>query len=399
MKIRKYFISALWFWATVAFYGFLLRWHTYKPLGFIKNYSYWLHAHSHAAFLGWLHAAFSLLAGYVLFPRLLHTRKFAVYYVVMQMLVAAMLVSFPLEGYKAFSITFLSLFLLGTYVYAYWVFKHAGRQTDFPVTARYVKTAVVFMLLSGLSPWMLGPIMVFLGKQSIWYNLDVYFYLHFQYNGWFFLALTGLVVYLFEREGIAVPYEVWKKSLLWLFTGIFWGYVTNTLWTDPPMYFNVIALLSVLAEAYGLWVLFRYLKPRVSRLSLSLPQKKILKWVVFAVAVKVLLQFVASCPYFARVAYTVRDMIIGYLHWVMLAVFSTGILLLADLTGLMRIRKFSFAVYFYGMLAMILWIWLRGTFIWQGWAVPAWFHQVLVWLTLWTFTGVLLIAIDATRQR
>ena len=399
MRIKKYFAVALWFWATVAFYGFLLRWHAYTPLPFIKNYSYWLHAHSHAAFLGWLHAAFSLLIAYVLFPGRLQSKGFARYYAFMQLMVAAMLVSFPIEGYKAFSITFLSLFLLGTYIYAYYVFKRNEKAAAYPVTTAFVKTAVVFMLISSLSPWMLGPVMVFLGKNSIWYNLDVYFYLHFQYNGWFFLSLLALIIHLFERKGIAIPERVWKKSLFWLFTGIFWGYITNTLWTEPPLYFNAVALLSVVAEGAGLWILFRYLKKHVHALDLSRWHRRWFQWVVFAIIFKVVLQFTASCPYYARLAYTIRDLVIGYLHWVMLALFSVALILLAELNGIARFRKSSFWIFFSGMLLMILWIWMRGWMIWQKIPVTDAVNQVLVWLTLWTFTGVLLLAWDGSRNQ
>ncbi|NPA43497.1 MAG: hypothetical protein GXO27_05680 [Chlorobi bacterium] len=397
--MKRYFRIAVWFWATIALYGFLLRWHSYRPLPFIKNYAYWLHAHSHAAFLGWLHAAFSLLLAAALFPRTVESRFFKRYYLVMQALVAAMLVSFPLQGYKAWSITFLSLFLVGTYIYAWILFKRAENARRYPATAAFAKTGVVFMLLSSLSPWMLGPVMVFLGKDSIWYHLDVYWYLHFQYNGWFFLAMIALFLYLYERRGLVIPDRVWKQSLLWLFTGIFWGYITNTLWTEPPLYFNFIALLSVFAEAYGLWILWRHLRHRYPLADWSPGERLVFRWVLGAVAVKVGLQFMASCPYFARIAYTVRDMVIGYLHWVMLAVFSTALLLIARRMKVFRVSKVPFGVYFSGMLLMILWIWLRGTLVWMKIPVSDWVHAALVWLTLWTFTGVLMIAWDGRKDR
>jgi len=399
MRVKKYFSIALWFWATIALYGFLLRWHAYTPLLFIKNYSYWLHAHSHAAFLGWLHAGFSVLLAYALMPSLLNSRKYARYFLVMQLLVAGLLISFPIEGYKTFSITFLSLFMIGTYVYAYFLLKKNENKERYPATTAFAKAAVVFMLISSLSPWLLGPVIVFFGKNSVWYNLDVYFYLHFQYNGWFFLALLALLIHLLEKNGVVIPEKVWKRSLRLLFSGIFLGYITNTLWTEPPIYFNLLALVSVFLEASGLVILFNFIRRHIDTLSLTTRQRRWLRWVVFAIAVKVLLQFMASCPYYAKLAYSIRDMVIGYLHWVMLALFSVSLLLLAELYGVVRISTAAFVTFFTGMLSMILWIWLRGWLVWQKIPYGEWVNATLVWLSLWTFTGVLWIAWDGSRRK
>ncbi len=396
--MKKYFSVAVWFWVVVAFYGYLLRQYSYSGLSFIKDYSNWLHAHSHAAFLGWLHAGFSLLLAYILFPAFSKSRTFGRLYFFMQLLVAGMLLSFPIQGYKAISITLLSIFLLGTYYYAYLVFKKNEYASQYPATTAFAKTGVIFMILSSLSPWLLGPIMVFLGKQSIWYNLDVYFYLHFQYNGWFFMAMMTLIIYLFEKKGIRIPQKIWKKALFWLFIGIFWGYITNTLWTSPSLIFNFIALLSVLAEAWGLWIIINYLRRHYEILQFNNNQTLIAKWLLFALIVKVVLQFLASCPYYAHLAYTVRDLIIGYLHWVMLALFSIAILFLADYLKIFKLHWRSFLIYFYGMMFMILWIWLRGILIWQKININDWINLILVWASFWTFTGVLLIAINGNKK-
>jgi hypothetical protein len=390
--LKKFFRFNVWMWALVALYGYLLRHHSYSPLPFIKKYAYWLHAHSHAAFLGWLHAGFAVLISFALFPVFSGNKKYVRLYYFMQAMVLAMLVSFPLQGYKAFSITFLSLFLLGTYVFAYFVFKKNENAVRFPATTKFARTAVIFMIISSLSPWMLGPVMVFLGKQSIWYNLDIYFYLHFQYNGWFFLSLVALTVYLFERKGTVFPPQLVNKSVWLLFNGIFWGYITNALWIEPPLYFNVIALISVVLEFSGLWVLWKFLKDKISVLELNGFERKLFYWLFFAIAVKIVMQFTASCPYFARLAYTVRDLIIGYLHWVMLAVYSVALLFFGSYLKLFRLHRGAFYFFFWSMFIMVDMILLRGILIWQKISVPGIYNLALVAVTLFMFTGILLIA-------
>jgi hypothetical protein len=288
--------------------------------------------------------------------------------------------------------------LLGTYVFAYFFYKKNENKHKYPATTGFAGAGVIFMLVSSLSPWALGPIMVFLGKKSIWYNLDIYFYLHFQYNGWFFMALLALLIYLFERKGIEIPETIWKKSLLWIFSGVFWGYITNTLWIDLPLYFNIIALASVFMEAWGLWILFRYLKKHFHRLELPPFRSFIFKWLVFAVFIKVGLQFLASCPYYANLAYAVRDMVIGYIHWVMLALFSVGLLFISGQLDVFQYHKKTFLFYFAGMLSMILSVWVRGVMIWQKIPVPDAVHYLMSFTALWTFISVLLIAIYGSEK-
>ncbi len=390
-RLRQYFFVALVFWAVIAVYGLILRWHLVKPLPI--NYFNWLNAHSHAAFLGWLHAALAVLLAYVFFPAFSEGKTFRRLYWFSQLTVAGLLISFPVQGYKTFSIIFLSLFLLGTYVFAWIYLKKSENAERFPGAYRLGKNAVFFLVLSSVSPWMLGPTMVMLGKQSIWYNLDIYFYLHFQYNGWFFLALLALLVYLFEWKGFVFPVRKIKLISNLLFWGILFGYITNTLWTQPPLVFNIVAMISVFAEGAGLWLLYRELNPEASRIFDRPFDKTLWKLIWLAIGVKIILQFMASCPYFARVTYHTRDLIIGYLHWVMLGLFSTGILFVARRVKMMYLDKKSFILFYAGMLLMEFFIFLRGTAIWRKWNLD-WPFPLLIFLaTFVMFIGIVFIVV------
>ncbi len=397
-KTRTYFYWALVFWALVATYGLIVRYHLWHPLPI--DYMNWLNAHSHAAFLGWLHAGFMIFLTYTFMPAFLSEHKaFGRLFVFMQLLVAGMLVSFPLQGYKAASITLLSLFLLATYVWAYWFLRRNEKKKDYPLAFSLARAAVWMMILSSLSPWMLGPVMVFLGKDSIWYNLDVYFYLHFQYNGWFFLALLSLGVYLLEKQGLLeVDERDIKKITSILVTAVLLGYITNTLWTRPPLYFNFLALLSVALEAWGLWLIWRRIRPYGRALSDSRLQKELLILIGTGLAGKVIFQFMASCPYFSHLAYTIRDFIIGYLHWVFLGTYSVFLLYWMDKEKIFRLDRRAFRMFFAGYAWMIFFIFIRGTLMWlkiialKG--LPAW----IFWATALMYTGILWIVYDAHRQ-
>ncbi len=396
--IRGYWLVALIFWWVIATYGLLVRGHLAWPIdGF--RYEYWLHAHSHAAFLGWLHAGFMLLLTYALMPERLGRKSFRRLFVFSQAMVAGMLISFPLQGYKGFSIAFLSLFLLGTYVWAFW-FGKIPRETRrrFPLTFRLGRSAVWMMLLSGIAPWTLGPVMVMLGKKSIWYNLDIYFYLHFQYNGWFFLSLLALVAYLFEAKGMRFTGKFILRINRLLLCGVLIGYLTNTLWTKPPLWVNFLAMLSVFCEASGLWLLFRKLYGGLKTLHFNSFQKQLFHIILFGLALKVIFQFTASCPYFAELAYRIRDLLIGYLHWVFLGIYSVFLLWWAGLQNIARLRPLFFRIFFAGFVWMDVLIFARGFLIWWKITIPQAMPAWIFWATALMFTGISLIVYDATRS-
>ena len=94
------------------------------------------------------------------------------------------------------------------------------------------KHALWYMVLSSLGPWILGAIMNTLGAESIWYRLSIYFYLHFQYNGWMILGLLGVFIYVMERNEIEIP-KVTFNSFIWLVNLLRFRRV-RLLWMGPP---------------------------------------------------------------------------------------------------------------------------------------------------------------------
>jgi hypothetical protein len=316
----------------------------------------------------------------------------------MQLMVAGMLVSFPVQGYKAVSITLLSLFLVGTYVWAWYFLKKNRLKETYPFAYSLARSAVVFMLISSLSPWALGPVMVFLGKQSIWYNLDVYFYLHFQYNGWFFLAMLSLLVYAAEREGgLKLPAAKIRSINSILFAAVLLGYITNTLWIEPPYYFHALALLSVVLEGWGLWWIYRVLKPHFSVLYRNPWERYLFQIILVGLAGKILFQFMASCPYFSHLAYTIRDLIIGYLHWVFLGIYSVFLLYWMQREKVFTFGRKAFHLFFGGYALMLSLIFMRGTLIWLKTGVPDAMPMWIFQATTIMFTGIIIIWYDAHR--
>ncbi|HEY4652331.1 MAG TPA: hypothetical protein VIG72_13000, partial [Pontibacter sp.] len=108
-------LSALLSLVVIAAMGLLLRWTFVQAVPGL-NYKFLLHAHSHAALLGWLYPAvvISLLHAY-LPPEVRNRKVYFRQFWLSQGAVLGMLLSFPVQGYGAVSITFSTAHILLSY--------------------------------------------------------------------------------------------------------------------------------------------------------------------------------------------------------------------------------------------------------------------------------------------
>ena len=310
--------------------------------------------------------------------------------------------SFPIQGYKLFSILFLSLFLIGTYLFTWYFFKNKQHTTHFPATYRFVKTGLILQLLSSISPWSLGIVIKLLGKDSPYYKYDIFYYLHFQYNGWFLFALVGLSLYLLERRNISLPQKKVQQLYGLLLTAVFFGYFSNTLWNKPGLIFNFLAIIGGAAEIGAFFVFlliikryYRYLQHQISVFSY-----KILQLILFTFMLKAVLQFMGSFQYYADLSYHIRDFIIGYLHLIMLGIFTPFLLIMAYELNFIKLSRKAFYLFYSGFLVTESLIFGRAVLTWfQLKYSDGLFNSILFIFTLWMFTGIVWLVFDTKKQK
>jgi len=394
MSASKQFMVALFFFWAIALLGLILRLVPIYPLGI--EYSHFLHAHSHVAFLGWLHGAFVAIISGIFLKDKLQTKKFKWIYWFTIANIAGMYISFPIQGYKLFSILFLSLFLIGTYFYIYYFFKHKTDVEKYPVTYRFIKAGLYLQLLSSISPWTLGIIIAKLGKESPFYKFDIFYYLHFQYNGWFLFATIGLVLYLLENRNIHLPHKQTNRLYKYLLLAVFLGYFSNVLWAKPGIVFNALSLIGAGYEIKAFFVLLLLFKPYYKYLRhwISGFSYVMLNIILLTFMLKVVLQFMGSFQYYADLSYQIRDFIIGYLHLIMLGIFTPFLLVLAKELGYIQWSKTAFYIFYSGFLLTETLIFLRAILSWFN--IPAdsgWLNSLIFLFTLWMFTGISMIVI------
>lgn len=249
----RVFGTACGFLVVTAALGSLLRWQMVSPVAGL-NYHYFLHAHSHVAFLGWVFNAFFALA-------LLHFAEpgdlpaFRRLFIVAQLAVVGMLISYPLQGYGTASIAFSTLHMACSAVFAWKLWR---RNRASAAAHGHLRTALAFMAVSGLGPLTLGPLAALGLRDSPAYLLAIYFYLHCQYNGWFMFFLQALVF----QDATGKSAADGRRALVWLGAGAVLTLALSALWLHPPAWVRAMAAAGGAAQLVGCVYLVRGLRGR-----------------------------------------------------------------------------------------------------------------------------------------
>lgn len=304
--------------------GLLLRWHFLNPINNF-NYSFWLHTHSHAMFLGW---AFNAIAvGFVTTFLTTSSKRYQRLFIMINLLVMGMLISFPLQGYGAYSIVLSTLHTVAVAVLSVWFYKETQHQRN-NISIWFARTSLFFFLISAIGPFVVGALVAMGLGQSMWYYFSVYFYLHFQYNGVFTFGVWALFLGLLDKKEIIVDQVRLRQSGNLLLVACFPAYFLSTLWASPGIIFNVIGFFAALLQLLAGWYLFIVLKS-ISKLQwqkFSWQSRALLIFCFLAFAAKLVLQLVSAHHSVAVLAYEVRNYVIAYLHLVLIGFVSLFLL-------------------------------------------------------------------------
>ncbi|MDO5979300.1 hypothetical protein [Flavivirga spongiicola] len=311
---KKLVITCLINFLIAAIMGLVLRYTHINPMRF--NYRFLTHAHSHIAMLGWVYLMlFTLIVHYFVPERkAIYSRLFWV----TEFTVVGMMISFPLQGYAAVSISFSTLHIFCSYYFVYLIWKH--QKTDSLVTRYLLKASLLFMLLSTVGVWCLGPAVSMLGQASAFYQIAIQFFLHFQFNGWFLLAVFAILFHVLKIQN--------SKEFKYFFRLLI-GSTILTLALPVQWFVNHNALLYINGVGVFLQImmLFFFLKLIIPKLrAIFIKQSKLINFTLgfamFCFVLKTVLSLLSLFPEFSTVVYQHRNFIIGFIHLVMLGVIS-----------------------------------------------------------------------------
>ncbi|WP_431124153.1 hypothetical protein [Flagellimonas flava] len=386
-SLKKHSVLALGYFLLIALLGLALRLFPVVELSF--DYRYMVHTHSHVALLGWTYTALTTMIYKAYLGKASIQSKYRVLFWCTQVTIIGMLLTFPFTGYALFSIIFSTLFLFASYVFM-WVFvRHTSKEQKKTPAYKCIYVSLWYMVLSSLGPWALGAIMNTAGSGSDLYRNAIYFYLHFQYNGWFIMALLGLLLYFLEQKEIALPRFAFTQFFWTMNLGVVTTFCISLLWMNPINSIYVISILGSVLQLFAFSILVKHVLPfqkEIKRMSKLFHLS--LKIAAIFFLVKLLMQLLGSIPYFASRISSNIDLVIGYLHWIFLGVVSVTVLSFLFHSKIIRLTSRSMVLYFLGFMLTEGLIFYKGTMVWFKEPVIQHYPWLLV-----LATGILAFAI------
>lgn len=312
----------------VAFAGIILRYKINFSLPFIDQ-KYLLHGHSHFAFVGWVSLSLMALMIYYLQKNDINInfKKYTWVLVANTITAYGMLFTFIWQGYAFFSISFSTLSIFVSYVFIYFYWRDLNKIKDMSSIHIWFKTGLIIWAISSLGAFSLAYFMASHLKNQDLYFAAIYFFLHFQYNGWFIFVCFGLLfAYLKKRRCLPII-SINKKIYLLLVITVVPTYFLSILWLKIPSYLYWVAALAGFIQLFIIIYLISLLK-KFRSLRLEISSTTTLLWGLACVSLllKIVLQSLSAVPYLAQFAFSYRPIVIGYLHLSFLGIISFFIL-------------------------------------------------------------------------
>lgn len=392
-SIKAWFRISIVSFLFVALVGVLMRYKIAFSLP-VFDQKHLLHAHSHFAFTGWISQTLYLLLIYAIsgFHNSVNLKKYRFILLANILCSYGMLVFFTLQGYGPVSITFSTLSILINYLFAFWFYKDLKKIGNHPAKS-WFNASLFFSVISSFGTFYLAYMMYSQSVQQNQYLGSLYFFLHFQYNGWFFFAAMGLVALWLNKNIASLKLNPLVYKLF------FWAcapaYFLSTLWADLPVWLYVLIVISAVIQVIA-WIIF-VLQIKDNYKVIKEQLSPVIRFVLFLVGVafsiKLLLQLGSTIPSVSKLAFGFRPVVIAYLHLILLAVFTLFLLSYAYANGFLNKNKLTI----YGLLTIVAGVFLNE-FILLVQGVTGFIYmpvpyvsEILLGAALIIFSGILLL--------
>jgi len=361
-----------------------------------------MNAHSHFAFAGWISQALMVLmvnylasqSGKNVFD------KYRWVFIANLLTAYGMLLSFPWQGYNSISIIFSTLSIFVSYAFAFRFWKDISKLKFKSITHYWFSASLFFNVISSAGPFFLAYMMANHWSHPNLFLLALYYFLHFQYNGWFFFACMGL---LNDQLKSVVSYSLAKK-VFWLFAlACIPAYFLSALWLPIPMWVYIVVVLAAGAQLLG-WILILrtiiYNRPRVL-LTISGQTKLLFIFSATALSIKLLLQLGSTIPFLSKLAFGFRPVVIGYLHLMFLGVISLFII------GFCKMNKFiittragntGITFFVSGIILNEILLMIQGLSYMNYITVPG-INELLLGAAICMFCGVLILHLGLKKKK
>ena len=308
----------------VALLGVTMRYKILYSMPFLDQ-KHLQEAHSHFAFYGWItNVIYVLILNYMhKINAQIDLKKYEKLIVVNLIASFTMLGAFLYGGYFWASIAGSTVALLCSFVFFFFFVRDAKKIQDF--SKLWFLAGLFFAVISSVGVFNLGYMMMSKTATQDLYLASEYYYLHFQYNGFFIFSCIGFLLFSMKQAGSGIS-EKQNKLIFWLlFVGCVIGYGLSVLWMKMPVSIFAVIVVATIMQTIGAVLLFVFIKKNWTNLVLkwSAMHRFVLLYAGFAFAVKIALQLGSTIPALNQFAFGFRNVVIAYLHLVLLMCIAT----------------------------------------------------------------------------
>ena len=360
------------FWLKLCFFNFfvvsvvgvMMRYNMAFSLpGF--THKFMQESHSHFAFYGWVSASIYLFVTKYLseISAKLNLKKYQYLMTANQIGSYGMLFTFLYGGYFWLSIVFSSIALFTGF--AYFIFLLIDTKSNKNPEIMWLKSGAFFATFSAIGIFGLAYFSSKKEEFDVLFRASTYFYLHYQYNGFFIFSCIGLLLISLKKLGIEIEEKLNKTIFYLLFFGCFLGYGLSILWIEMnPIFYGFFILISIV-QLFGAILFLNWIRKMDLFNNQNFIQKLLISVFGFAFILKFLLQGLSAIPALGVFAFSNINIVIAYLHLVLLM--GISLFLIWKILQLVEIEfnkllKFSILLLVFGIVCNEIVLALSGIF-------------------------------------
>ncbi|NMR33249.1 hypothetical protein HIO71_03405 [Chryseobacterium aquaticum] len=360
------------FWLKLCFFNFfvvsvvgvMMRYNMAFSLpGF--THKFMQESHSHFAFYGWVSASIYLFVTKYLseISAKLNLKKYQYLMTANQIGSYGMLFTFLYGGYFWLSIVLSSIALFTGF--AYFIFLLIDTKGKRNPEIIWLKSGAFFATISAIGIFGLAYFSTKKDEFEVLFRASTYFYLHYQYNGFFIFSCIGLLLISLKKLGIEIEEKLNKTIFYLLFFGCFLGYGLSILWIEMnPIFYGFFILISIV-QLFGAILFLNWIRKTDLFNNQNFIQKLLISVFGFAFILKFLLQGLSAIPALGVFAFSNINIVIAYLHLVLLM--GISLFLIWKILQLVEIEfnkllKFSILLLVFGIVCNEIVLALSGIF-------------------------------------
>ena len=348
----------------VSVVGVMMRYNmAFSLSGF--NHKFMQESHSHFAFYGWVSAGIFLFVTKYLsenYPKI-NLKKYQYLMISNQIGSYGMLFTFLYGGYFWLSIVLSSIALFTGF--AYFIFLLIDTKSNKNPEIMWLKSGAFFATFSAIGIFGLAYFSSKKEEFDVLFRASTYFYLHYQYNGFFIFSCIGLLLISLKKLGIEIEEKLNNTIFYLLFFGCFLGYGLSILWIEMnPIFYGFFILISIV-QLFGAILFLNWIRKTDLFNNQNFIQKLLISVFGFAFILKFLLQGLSAIPALGVFAFININIVIAYLHLVLLM--GISLFLIWKILQLVEIEfnkllKFSILLLVFGIVCNEIVLALSGIF-------------------------------------